>query len=230
MALSRMVKGTMNIKRIVALSAATAILAGGNAFAATTKTGTVTVKWNTQLTATLTLVTDYNASGAFNGATQAGQILAQVNSGAGACTAVDPTNTNQTVDFGAVTPDGGTAYTDCLYKNAVDAQVTTNSTNWNLKAAATAGYTAANGTLCAYTNGTVPTASATTTARSAAVTVTAAGTCTGGFLLDGTGSTLATSTSAASNAHVGMDLELVLPPNAPSGPQTVTETYTLTAN
>jgi hypothetical protein len=220
----------MKIKRIAALAAATALMTAAPAFAAVTKTGTVTVKWNTQLTATLTLHTDYNAAGAFNGGTAAGAILTNANSGTGTCTATDPTNTDLTVDFGAVTPDAA-KFTNCQYKSAVNAQVTTNSSSWTLSVKATAGYPASGFALCEIANGTWPTAAPTISAAAAAVSNVSATSCPGGeFLMDGTGSTLYTGSAAANASNFGGDIDLAISNGAPSGQQTVTETYTLIAN
>ena len=210
--------------------------------AATTKTATITVKWNTQAIASLNLHTDYSATGVYGAS--AGTILTQANLGSGTCTGTDPSNTDGIVDFGTPSPDSA-VFTDCLYKNGVNAIISTNSVNWNLAVAATAGYVAANGTLCAYANnGGVgfPFANnaayaVTQTTRVAAVTNTSAGACAAGGgpgqLMDATGGTLVTCThafTAASPANIGMDIELALANNAPTGSTTVTETYTLTAN
>jgi hypothetical protein len=212
---------------------------------ATTKTATITVKWNTQAIANLTLHTDYSATGVFNGGTAAGKIDTQLNGGAGACTGTDPTNADLTDDFGTPSPDG-TKFTDCQYENAVNAIVSTNSTNWNLGVQATAGYVAANGTLCGYANDAgkafpFPNAAAYAATQTqyggVATTNTTAGACaSSGLLMDGTGTTTnivngcTHSFTSASPANLGMDIELVLANNAPTGTTTVTETYTLTAN
>ncbi len=234
------------IKKLIALSTLAAIAAGaGPALAATTKTGTVTVQWNTQAIASLTLHTDYNASGTFNGGTQAGQILTGTNGGTGACTAVDPTNTDLTVNFGTPSPDG-TNVTNCLYKSAVNAIISTNSTSWGLTEQATAGYTAANGTLCAFGNSVafplsgaqagLTTAHVSARASAVAITTASDAACTtaGGTPISATMATLAnavtTAFTSASPANIGEDVELSLPAQAPTGTTTVTETYTLTAN
>ena len=222
----------MNSKRFAAFAALAGLLVtAAPGFAATTKTGTITVKWNTQLVASLTLHTDYSATGLFNGGTAAGSILANVNGGLGACTATDPTNTDLTVDFGNVTPDGA-QYTDCMYKNAVNAAVTTNSTNWTLAEKATAGYPASGFLVCLLPNGTYGAAGAVTqTVRAAAPSIVSTTTCgAGNDNMDATGATLYTGTAAANNSNYGGDIELVMAPNAPSGAQSVTETYTLVAN
>lgn len=234
----------MNKKLIAAATLAALVTAASPAFATTT-TKTITVKWNTQAIASLTLHTDYSATGVFGAS--AGSILAQTNGGSGnACTATDPTNTDLIDDFGAITPDSA-VFTDCLYKNAVNAIVSTNSVSWTLGVAATAGYVAANGTLCGYANngGTgFPFAAAAAhavsqTTRVAAVTNTSAGACAAGggpaILMDGTGTTsnIVSEThafTAASPANFGMDIEVAVPANAPTGTTTVTETYTLTAS
>jgi hypothetical protein len=234
----------MKHKRLYALASTAALLlsAGVPAMSATTKTATITVKWNTQAIANLVVNTDYNNTGAFNGGTAAGAILTNANTGAGTCTATDPTNTNGTDDFSSVSPDFA-QFTDCEYKNAANAQVSTNSTNWNLGVAATAGYPAAGYALCAEPNGVVfggagaAAMPATVTARASATSITSTAACPAGdVLMNAAGTTTnlingnTHSFTAASPANIGMDIDLVIANNAATGAQSVTETYTLTAN
>jgi hypothetical protein len=236
---------TMNGKRflILAVFGAIATFAMPAAFAAT-QTNNVTIEWNTQAVAALSVYTDYNSAGTFN--TAAANIWTNTNTGSGTCTATDASPTNDTANFSAVSPDF-TQATDCLYQNAVNAQVKTNSTNWNLAAKATSGYPGSGFALCAVPNGqtgqtslpytvtgTFTTASLSTHTSNASVPAdTSTSSCPAGqLLLNGTGGTLATSTTAFSSspANIGMDIELVVGPNAPTGAQIVVEQYTLTAN
>jgi hypothetical protein len=210
--------------------------------AATVKTGSVTVKWNSQALATLTLHTDYNSSGAFNGGTAAGKIDLNANLGSGTCTAADPTNTDGTVDFGNVSVDAA-KYTDCQYESAINAVISTSSANWNLTEALganpVAGYE-----LCAYANNATKSFASFNAASLPATTSSYAGAATSntstascasnGQTLNTTGFTAATNTNAftpASPANIGEDLELVMANNAASNNNSgITLTYTLTAN
>jgi len=232
----------MNVKKLVAIAALLSLalpaVPSWAAATVTTGNGPVIVKWTTQAVATLTIHTDYTAAGLFGAS--AGSILANLNGGSGACTATDPTNADLTVDFGPVSPDSGANYTDCMYKNAVNAQVITSSINWNLAAKVTAGSIPADTELCALPNGfaAFPTAAAALpvaqTARAAAPSIVSVATCPAGdAAINATGATLANETnpfSSASPANIGHDLELVLKPLAGAGAQTATVTYTLTAN
>ncbi len=229
------------MKKLLAIAALLSLALPALPSAAATVTKTVTVKWNTQAVATLNVHTDYSATGAFGAA--AGTILSNLNGGAGLCTATDPTNADLTVDFGSVTPDVGVNYTDCMYKNAVNAQVVTSSTNWGLTAQVTTGAVPADTELCALPNGfaSFPASAAALpvaqTARVAAPSIVSVAACPAGNVIIGAASaTLATETNAfssASPANIGHDLELVLKPlaAASAGAGTVTVvTYTLTAN
>ncbi len=229
----------MNARKIAVVATIATLLCPALASASTTKTGTVTVKWNSQALATLTLHTDYSATGVFGAS--AGKIDLKANGGSGTCTAADPTNTDGTVDFGTVSVDAA-QYTDCQYESAVNAIVSTSSSNWNLAetlgANPPAGYE-----LCAYANnGAKSFASfnaaalpvAQTAYGGAAVTNTSTAACaSNGQALNTTGFTAATNTNqftAASPANIGEDLELVMANNAVSNSTTATLTYTLTAN
>ncbi len=232
----------MKIKKLAVLAAiATLTLPAVPAFAVTTQTGTVTVKWNTQAIATITLNTDYTAAGA-QGATVPTFLTNQNGGATGACGGTAAAESPGVVNFFNVTPDS-TKFTDCLYENAVNAQVVTNSTNWAVSEAATAGLPAANYSLCALPNGgggtfpfTVAAAlPATQTARAAAPAIVSNATCPAGDVdVNAAGGNLitgeSTAFSSAAPANIGEDLELVIAPNAPTGAQSVTVTYTLTAN
>jgi len=230
------------VKRLVAIAALLSLALPALPSAAATVTKPVTVKWNTQAVATLTVVTNYSAAAAQG--LGAPSILANVNGGAGACSATGSgSETAADVDFGNVTPDSGANYTDCLYKNAVNAQVVTSSTNWNLAAQVTTGSVPADTQLCAAPNGVAnfpfngAALPVVQSARGAAPSIVSVAACPAGNLaINGTSATLATETNAfssASPANIGHDLELVLKPLAAASggsPTQVTVTYTLTAN
>ena len=230
----RIVKG-LNVKKLIALAALTALLAPAlpAGAAAVTKTGTVTVKWNTSVTANLTLATNYDATGAQQ--LTAPAILTAANGGGGTCTATGTgSEAAATVNFGSVSPDF-VQTTGCLYKNAVNAVVQTNSINWNLSEAI--GAAVAGTALCAFPNGlggsfpaTVSGASpATQTARAAAPA--GAACAAGAATITAAGVQVASSTTAyPGGANIGEDMELLLGPTTPSGAQQYVVTYTLVAN
>ena len=234
----RIVKGP-NVKKLLTIAAAAAII-GATALpaGAVTQTGNVTVKWNVTVTANLTLNQNYSAAGAAQ--TTAPSILTSTGpGGTGTCTAAgvgsEAAGTN---NFGNITPDASLSKNvDCLYKNAINAQVTTNSTNWNLGASSAA--LPAGATLCLYPNGytfgTAPAALPAT--QSARATYADNATCAGAGAL--TVPTSANSTNmitadatqfTASAANIGVDLGLLLTPAAATGAQSVVMTYTLVAN
>ena len=219
----------MNGKRIAALAFAAALTASAApAFAA--NTGTVTIKWNTQTVSNIVLMTQYDGAPVGTHNAGAETILANLNTGGGACQASDTEAVTGTVNFGNVTPDAA-QYTDCLEKNAVNAVVTTNDTlGYNVKEAATAGYPAASFLLCLLPNGTwANNLAATASARAAAPSIVSTTACgAGNFNMDGTGATLLATTASTAGTNIGGDVELVTGPSAPSGAQTVTVTYTLT--
>ncbi len=226
----------MNQKRIAGLALIASLFALAAPANAATVNKTITVKWNTQATATLNVHTNYAASGLSNSPGTAGSILAH---GAGACTAADPTNSDGTNDFGQVSPDGGGGMQDCLYKNAANAIVATNSTNWNLTAATATNPTTLGAELCALANGVAnfPFSAAalpvTQTVRAAALSSASTASCVSGSVLNNTALTLANETNAftgASPANIGFDLDLVLGPTANTGNQSEVVTFTLTAN
>lgn len=227
----------MKTKQLLASAAFAGLIIGALPVGAATVTGTATVKWNTQAIATLVLNTNYSAAGAQ--LTSAPSILAHV-SGSGACTATGTGGeVAGTVNFGNVTPDSSTV-SDCLYKNAVNAQVVTNSTNWSLTeqsvAAVPAGFE-----LCALANnsgGTFPftvaaTLPATQTTRVAALSNANTTACVSGSQINTTPFNLISAESTAftsgSPANLGEDIDLAIGANAPAGAQTVSVTYTLVA-
>jgi hypothetical protein len=230
----------MNVKKLLAIAALLSLALPALPSSAATVTKLVTVKWNTQAVATLTVVTNYSAAAAQGLGAPA--ILSNVNGGGGLCGA-PASETALDVDFGNVSPDSGAIYTDCLYKNAVNAQVVTSSTNWNLAAQVTTGSVPADTQLCAAPNGVAnfPFNAAalpiTQSARVAAPSIVSVAACpAGNLIINGTSATLATETNAFSSgspANIGHDLELVLKPLAAASggsPTQVTVTYTLTAN
>ena len=113
----------------LALTIALALSTTVASFAATT--GNVIVTWNATATAALTLQTNYTGTG-LNWST-GNSIFTNAQTGAGTCSAAAPTTVNLTLDFGTIAPDLA-QNTDCLYKNAINAQVQTNSTTWTLQA------------------------------------------------------------------------------------------------
>jgi len=232
------------VKKLLAIAAlASLAIPALPVIAATTVTKTVVVKWNTQAVATLNVATNYDAAGAQQ--LTAPAILTTNNGGVGTCTAAGAgSEAAATVNFGNVTPDSGANYTNCLYKNAVNAQVITSSVSWNLAAQVTTGTVPADTILCAYPNGgatwplSAATLSATQSARVAAPSITSLA-CpgAGASLSIGAGSvTLANETNAfnsAAPANIGQDFDLTLKPLAAASggsPTQVTVTYTLTAN
>ncbi|MDQ2872936.1 MAG: hypothetical protein M3R35_07410 [Candidatus Eremiobacteraeota bacterium] len=226
------------MKKLLTLAALGALFASAlpAGAASVTKTGTVTVKWNTSVTANLVLATNYDAAGAQQ--LTAPAILPNANPGAGSCTANGTgSEVAATANFGPVSPDF-TNPTGCLYKNAVNAVVQTNSLNWTLSEALSAAVAGA--TLCAYANGNGGTFPA-TISGAAAATTTARATSPVGATCGAGAATLpsaappglqvaSSTTSYPTGANIGEDLELILSPATPSGAQSYTVTYTLVAN
>lgn len=229
----------MNVKKLAALASLSAIIA--SVAPAMAATGTVTVKWNTQKSAAITLYTQTTAS-TIHGA---GSTIYAGGSGAAwgcngttnTANAGTDTSANLTVNFGNVTPDG-VGYANCLEVNALEAFITTNdSAGVQVQAAITGtpvGYdTAANGSLiCIIPDGTWNTASATTwaaSARVAAIGMVSTTACSSGTAITSTNATLLNSTVAA-NQDLNSDMQLNLGPNSTVGAVTATLTYTVTAN
>ncbi len=231
----------MNTKRIIALASfAALVISTTPAFAASP---TVTIDWNTQKIASIVLTSQYNGTPLGSHNTGAETIYPNLNLGAGVCAASDTeagagtsngTTNAATINFGNVTPDS-LQYTDCMEVNALNAVVQTNdSLGYSVTEAATAGYPASGYLLCllpnggaSYTNGEAATAST----RVAAPSIVSTASCPAGdFPMNGTGATLLSATAATTGTNLGGDVELVIGPNAPSGAQSVTVTYTLTTN
>jgi hypothetical protein len=234
----RIVKGP-NVKKLIPLAALAAIV-GATALpaGAVTQTAPVTVKWNVSVTANLTLATNYDAAGAQQ-LTAPSVLLSSGPGGASeACTA-PASEVAATVNFGTITPDSGLSKnTDCLYKNAVNAKVTTNSVSWSLGEYEAAALPAG-ATLCAYPNGfasfpaTVSGAASAT--QSARATYTDNTSCAAAAVTLGTtasSNNVATSTTqyTATAANIGQDMALLLTPAAATGAQTVQVTFSLLAN
>lgn len=228
------------MKRIAALAFLGALVASMGPASAANPTGTVTIKWNTQQLATLTLVTNYSAAGAQGLGAPA--IFQNQNSGAGTCTANGSgSEVAQTVNFGNVSPDS-VKYTDCLYDNGVLAQYATNdSLGYSLKVQqTTAPANASSVMLCYMGNGAQNSASVVQSTRTSnalvpsLTTVTAsAASCGGGAntTIYGTQQTIASAAAAtAGTLNAGGDIELVLAPNAASGADQAVATWTLVLN
>lgn len=228
------------MKRIAALALFGALLASVSPAFAANPFGTVTIKWNTQQLATLTLVTNYSAAGAQGLGAPA--IWQNQNTGSGTCTANGAgSEAAQTVNFGNVSPDSA-KYTDCLYNNGVLAQYATNdSLGYSLKVQqTTAPANASSVMLCYMGNGAQNSAAVVQSARtsnalvpSLTTVVSSAASCGGGAntTIFGTQQTIATAAAAtAGTLNAGGDIEFVLAPNAASGADQAVATWTLVLN
>ena len=228
----------MNTKRILALATFAALVISTAPAFATTYPASVIVKWDTQTVNSIVLTTQYNGSPVGTHNTGAETIYPYLNLGAGVCQTSDTEATSGTINFGNVTPDV-LQYTDCMELNAVNAVVATNdSLGYSVSEAATAGYPTSSFLLCLLPNGTFANntsatpATAVASTRTAAPSIVSTTTCPAGdFAMNTTGATLLPNTSApTTGTDLGGDVELVIAPNAPSGAQSVTVTYTLTTN
>lgn len=233
------------MKNLAAVAAAALLAAGfatAPASAAVTVPGSVTVKWNVQVNATLALTTNYANTG-LNTATNS-TIDVKNNGGVGTCAGPAATNVGGTVDFGLVTADTAQV-TFCGYENAVVAKVGTNSSSWNMSEAATvpAGYVlcpVGNGPMAGF--GAAPVTSTLTAAAAFSATnqASAFGTtaaCTAASLGGAAGLVVATTNVATSQfttgsaaAYIGEGYVLGIPALAASGPQSLTVNYSLVAN
>jgi hypothetical protein len=229
----------MNVKRIAALGLLGALLTAP-AMAAN-PTSTITVKWNTQQLASLTVVTNYSAAGAQGLGAPA--IFTNNNAGTtGACTAAGAgSEVASTANFGNVTPDS-VKFTDCNYTNGALAQYSTNDANgYNLTVQETTPATHdANKLLCYLPNGSQTSATVVQSTRTSnaltpsivAVTQTDA-TCSAAVagavaFKSATTSTIVGAVAAtAGTQNAGGDIMLVLQPSAPSGADSTVVTYTL---
>ena len=232
----------MNQKRIAALALMSALAASVTPAMAANPTVNVTIKWNTQSLSSLTVTSNYTNTGAMGAS--AGTIFANLNGGAGICSAAAGSNVAQTVDFGNVTPDA-VKYTDCNFNNGANAQYSTNdSLGYSLTVQETTAATHdANKLLCYLPNGSQTAASPVVSTRTSnaltpsiiAVTQTDA-TCSaavaGAVAIKAASASTITSAAAATAGvqNAGGDIELVLQPNAPSGADQTTATWTLVLN
>jgi len=206
-------------------------------------TGTVTVKWNTQQVAAITMYTQTTASKTHAATAPSqdiywggnGSLTSGCNGTTDTASAGGDSSANLTVNFGNVTPDAND-YTNCLETNAIDAYVTTNdASGYTVGVAATAGVpatydTATNGSLvCVLPDGTYANNLAwTTSARVAAVSMTSTTACSSGTAITATSATLLTATAATSGTELNGDLQLNLGPNSAVVTASMTVTYTLT--
>ena len=138
------------MKRILTIAAALTAAASMvlPASAASTYTyGSVKLQWNVPLTATLVMHSNYNAAGAFAGASNT-----LLPSSAGVCTSQAAGETDLNLNFGnqAVSAVAGIA---CTYKNAVAMSLTTNAKYTVNEYLDTAGEVPAHTGFCAYPNG-----------------------------------------------------------------------------
>ena len=249
----RIVKGLKVKKLLTALTLAALALPAMPVAAATTfGSPTVDVNWNVTASGSVTLYSDYANGGSACGSESTGcgtpAVLQSPAAGAGTCTAAPAAPTANTgaagsttgVFFGNIAPDLTTKNTECYYKNAVDAVISTNDANYSLtEDVSVASTNAAGYWLCEVNNGTVPTASVTPSAAASAPTgFTAAGAvaaCPTGMTRISTtaGGTTAysqASGSTPSNAHVGQDYALVVPALAGTGAAQFVVTYTFVGN
>jgi hypothetical protein len=230
----------MKVKHIAALASLGAILCSmAPAMAAT---GVVTVKWNTQKSAAITMYTQTTASQVHGAGSNIywvgnGSSSSGCNGTTATASAGTDASANLTVNYGNVIPDG-VDYTNCLEVNALEAYITTNDTaGVQVQAAITGtpvGYdTAVDGSLiCILPNGTWNAGAATAwtaSARAAAVAMSSTTACSSGTAITSTNATLLNSTVAATQ-DLNADMQLNLGPNSTTGAVTATLTYTVTPN
>ena len=223
---------TLDVKKLVALGVLGVLIGSALPAGAVTQTGTVTVKWNTAVTATLALNNNYSATGASQ--TTAPGVFTNNNTGSGTC-AGPASEVAATVNFGTITPDT-VQNTNCLYDNAIDAKIVTNSVSWNLTEALSA--VVSGTTMCALGNGqtfpfpgtgALPVTQ--TTRTSNALTPSGTSCPASSLALSATAATAVTSTTAyTGGAHIGEDMWISVTPSSTTGAQAPTLTYTLTAN
>ncbi len=223
------------MKKLLSLLTMAVFLLPALPVGAATQTGNVTLKWNVSASLAMTLYTTYTATP--SSGTTATEFTA-TNGGTGNTCTAPASETAGTVDFGAIVPDL-VDVTGCLYTNAVDANIVTNSVNWSLgealAAALPTGYAA-----CALPNGSYTFGSAPTTlpvTQSTRTSAPAGTTCagiTGSSALSTTSLAMitsdATAFTSASPANVGEDIQLLVPAGASTGAQTATLTFTAVAN
>ena len=245
----------MNVKRIAALATLGAMIS--TVAPALAVTAPVTVKWNTQKSAAITIHTQttaslthtapvatdeyMNGSPAMGAAAGCNGVFTGVAGAAGKDGDTNGANADGTVNFGNVTPDG-VDFTNCMEINAAEAFVTTNDgagVNVQVSIAGTpVGYnTGANGSLLCifgdgYATGATP-AGATAYAASARAAAIAGGSTTacpaGGLAVTAALAPLVNS-SALGTQDLNQDFQLNLGPNSTVGSVTATLTYTVTPN
>jgi hypothetical protein len=238
----------MNTKHLTALMALGAVLSAAAPAAAATQTGSVTVEWNYAITATLNMYTQTTASATHGSGSTVywggnGSTVSGCENTTDTATAGTDASANKTVNYGNVVADS-VKYTDCLETNAIDLNYITNDSagaNFSVtETGAPTDYdTATNGSLlCIMPNGwAVGTTGAanpawTTSARNATnATVVATNACPAGDqAITSANTEFFDSNASTANADLNQDLDLVLGPQAQSGQQTLTVTYTLTTN
>ncbi|HKU68318.1 MAG TPA: hypothetical protein VJP85_11135 [Candidatus Baltobacteraceae bacterium] len=232
------------LSTIVALAAL--LLPAVPASAATTfSSPTVNVNWNTTASGSITLYADYATGSTLCGTEATGcgtpAVLTNAGAGSGACTAAPAAPTALTgaagsstgVFFGSIAPDLSNNNTECYYKNAVDALISTNDgSGYTLTEQATGSTNATGVWLCYAPNGALPTAGTTGSGVSAAPSgFTATGavaTCPTGMTQIPTASaaTVLNTTSTVSGGHAGEDYALVVPALATAGASQFVVTYT----
>lgn len=236
----------MNGKKLAALAFVVSLAASTlPTFAGTPVPKTVTVQWNTQAIASLTLTTQGGATSAHGASENIYQAISGAGTAAGCAGDVSgttpktlagaDTSGNGTVNFGAVTPDG-TQSVYCLEINAVNAQIATNDTaGYTVTEEFTAGTPGGYGTnqnVCLYADGAYANGLAyTPSGRSAAITTATASTCPTGFTVPvspAVATTLVTSVGSTASTNLNADMELFVGANAPTNNVSATLTYTLT--
>ena len=197
----------------------------------------IVVKWNTLLTATILLNANYSLTNG-TGQAAAGTILQSTATGlqTTGCATAPPAGADAfTDDFGSgsttasgITPDPVKPIS-CLFEKAVDAIVTTNSTNWTVTEKLSTALPAAPGgwALCAYPGAKTTTLPLTYTAPA---TTAFDNVCTGGTSLTTAASASLFTGTAGGTYYLPQDLALGVPPAATAAAGTTSIIYTLTAN
>ncbi len=235
------------MKKLLTLVSLAALLLPAAPVSAATTFGspTVDVNWNVTASGSITLYADYATGATLCGSEATGcgtpAVLTNAGAGTGTCTAAPTAPTALTgaagsttgVFFGSIAPDLTTNNTECYYKDAVDALISTNDgTGYTLTEQATASTNATGVWLCYAANGTLPTATATGSAVAAAPS---GFTATGAVAACPTGMTQIPTASAAtvlntsatvSSGHAGEDYALIVPALATAGASQFVVTYT----
>ena len=236
------------MKKLLTLVSLAALLLPAAPVSAATTFGspTVDVNWNVTASGSITLYADYATGATLCGSEATGcgtpAVLTNAGAGTGTCTAAPAAPLGLTggsaggqygVFFGSIAPDLTTNNTECYYKDAVDALISTNDgTGYTLTEQATASTNATGVWLCYAPNGTLPTATATGSAVAAAPS---GFTATGAVAACPTGMTQIPTASAAtvlntsatvSSGHAGEDYALVVPALAAAGASQFVVTYT----